>query len=100
MHEKNLSGKIRIMAEVTTPELSLEAVRAGLGVALLVAGPRLNYRGVARTAPPPGFPALHLCLLCRRDRYLSKYMRCFAEVALSLFESAPQPLQKQTRTHR
>ena len=100
MREKNLSGKIRINAELTTPELSLEAVRAGLGVALLVVGPRLNFRDVARAVPPPGLPALRLCLLCRRDRYLSNYMRCFAEVAVSVFQMAPQSLQKQTRVRR
>ncbi|MFB3924260.1 MAG: LysR family transcriptional regulator [Terriglobia bacterium] len=100
MHEKNLSSRIRIQAEVTTPELSVEAVRAGLGVALLVAGPRLNYRGLSRTVPPPGLPALNLCLLCRRDRYLSKYMRGFAEVAANLFAAASQSLQQQMRGRR
>lgn len=100
MREKNLSDKIRIKAELTTPELSLEAVRAGLGVALLVVGPGLNFRGVARVVPPPGLPTLRLCLLCRRARYLSKYMRCFVEVAVNAFQRAPQSLQKQTRARR
>jgi DNA-binding transcriptional LysR family regulator len=94
MHHKKLSGKINIKAEVTTPELSLHAVSAGLGVALLAIGPHLNLQNLILTAPPSGMPVMRLCLLCRRDRYLSKYMRYFTESAKCVFRESTQLLQK------
>ena len=83
MERLRLSDRVRVKAEFTTPELCVEAVRSGLGVALTNIASRFGrtLRDVAKICPPPGLPKLEVAVLCRGDRYLPRYMRAFVEVA-------------------
>lgn len=92
LERRNLAGEVRLAAEMTTRELSAQAVRAGLGIALAVVGPGPVQRlpGVVSLPPPPGLPAVKLALLSRKDRYLSKYMRRFAAVTAAVFRRRTQ----------
>lgn len=87
MERENLSSLVRLKAEMTTPELSVEAVRAGLGVALVAMGPGVlpKLRGMLRMNLPPGLPNMSLSVLCRKKRFLPKYMRHFLAVASGVF---------------
>jgi DNA-binding transcriptional LysR family regulator len=88
MERRNLSGKVRLKAEFTTPELCVEAVRSGLGVALTNIATRFGrtLKDVAKICPPAGLPKLEVAVLCRGDRYLPRYMRAFAGVASAVLK--------------
>ena len=82
-HEK-LAGSLRVNAEFSsTPDISAGAVRAGLGVALVAVGPytKMNGRGVLQVDPPPGLRPVRLSVICRRNRYLPRYMHSFLAAA-------------------
>jgi DNA-binding transcriptional LysR family regulator len=87
IEQQGLSSAIRVTAQMTTPELSAAAVRAGLGVALVATGPGSlpKLRGMLRVDPPPGLAKMSLSILCRKKRYLPKYMRHFLAVASRVF---------------
>jgi DNA-binding transcriptional LysR family regulator len=91
MRRENLSARVRVRAELTTPELSVEAVRAGFGIALIAVGPRLgkDLHGLWRTSPPPGLPNLEVGISCRTDRYLPRYMQCFLAIATEVLHRKP-----------
>jgi DNA-binding transcriptional LysR family regulator len=96
MVEENLFSFIHVKAEFTAPGLSLQAVRDGLGVALVDLGPRLlaNLEGVLPLAPPPGLPRMRLAVLCQRNRYLPRYMRSFLETVSRVMRSLPKGLAR------
>jgi DNA-binding transcriptional LysR family regulator len=75
--------RIEMRAEVTTPELAVHAVRAGMGIALVAMGPRLadSLEGLRAVPPPPGLPPFELSILAKPDRYLPRYMEQFLEHA-------------------
>jgi len=81
--QQNLLSGLQIVAEVTTPELAVDMVRAGIGVALVPLGPQLTKTlGGLKTFPPPsGLPEISLAILHRKDRYIARYMQGFIEAA-------------------
>lgn len=95
MRKEGLDTAIQIKAELTTPELSLEAVRAGLGVAIVAIGPRFprNPAGVIRLNPPPGLPRLHLSVLYKKSSYIPKYMNEFVQTVASVMSGMTKTLE-------
>jgi DNA-binding transcriptional LysR family regulator len=87
MERENLSNYVQLRAELTTCEVALDAVRAGLGIALAAMGPRVfaALRRVVPVDPPPGLPKLSLALLCKKDRHLSRYMQRFIDTTAEVF---------------
>ena len=95
MNRQKLYGRLRVNAEFTsTSDISAGAVRAGLGVALVAVGPGagFHYRGVVRVDPPPGLAAVKLSVICRRDRYLPRYMRSFLDSAKAILRRSCAPV--------
>lgn len=86
MRKEGLATVIQIKAELTTPELSLEATRAGLGLALVAIGPRFPHRParIICLNPPPGLPRLNLAVLYEKDAYIPKYMNAFIQTVVSV----------------
>ena len=85
MRKRGLESRVRVKAELTTPDLSLEAVRAGLGVAVVAAGPRFpaHPAGILRLNLPPGLPRLHLSVVTGKNHYTPSYMAAFLTAAVS-----------------
>lgn len=83
LNRRSLLAKLRIAAEVTTPELAIEMVRARYGVGLIPVGPRLaeSLRDLSAIDPPPGLPQIDIAVFHKRNRYLPNYMKSFLEVA-------------------
>ncbi len=81
LSRKNLLAKMTIAAEVTTPELLLEMVRAGFGVGVIPLGPRLadSLSDLSAIAPPEGLPRIDIAVFHKRNRYLPRYMKAFVE---------------------
>ncbi|MBK9167636.1 MAG: LysR family transcriptional regulator [Bryobacterales bacterium] len=81
LNRRSLLGKLTIAAEVTTPELVLEMVRAGFGVGLIPLGPRLaqSVKDMPLAAPPEGLPRIDIAVFHKRHRYLSRYMKALVD---------------------
>lgn len=84
--KEGLTSMIQIKADLTTPELSLEAARAGLGLAIVAIGPQFprNPAGIMRLKPPPGLPLLNLSILYGENDYIPKYVNTFIQTAISV----------------
>jgi len=82
--------QLHIAAEVTSGELAIAAVKAGLGVALVPIGPRLakHIRGLTRIMPPPGLPSVDVGVFHRGDRYLPRFMKVFLEIAIEVLRDS------------
>jgi DNA-binding transcriptional LysR family regulator len=92
MAKEHLTREVRLAAELTTPELSLEAVRAGLGVALIAAGPEVRIRGdLRRLRPPPGLTGIRLAVISNKHRHLTRYGEAFVAAAGAVLTAADAP---------
>jgi DNA-binding transcriptional LysR family regulator len=93
MEREKLAGSLRVKAELTAPGLAAQAVRAGLGVALVNVGPRLlgNLQGVFPVDPPPGLPRMRLAVVCQHGRHLPRYMQYFLDTAAHIMNQTPVP---------
>lgn len=93
---RKLISRLRIAAEVTTPELAIEMVRAGFGIALIPLGPRLtsSLGDLSVIAAPSGLPSIPIAVFHRRKRYLPHYMESFMKIARRAIdaESCASPL--------
>jgi len=83
MEREKLVRDLHVKAELTAPGLAVQAVRAGLGVALVSVGPRLlgSLQGVLLLDPPAGLPGMRLAVVCQSSRYLPRYMQRFLDAA-------------------
>ncbi len=90
LRRKHLYPRLQVSGELTTPALAADAVRAGLGVALVVVGPRAaeTFRDLARIPVPPGLRPIELALFYRKRRYLPRYMHAFMEIAAAMLRDA------------
>ncbi len=88
LRRENLLARLWIRAELTTPDLALDVVREGTGIAIVLSGPWLKgcLRGLAVSALPPGLPEFSLSLLGRRHDYLPQYLREFGQVAVRILK--------------
>jgi DNA-binding transcriptional LysR family regulator len=66
VRRNGLASRVQLKAEMTLPEVSLEAVRAGMGVALMAIGPRMipSLRGLVHRPAPLRLVKLELQLVC------------------------------------
>jgi len=89
MERKKLSRGLRLKAELSAPGLCAEAVRAGLGIALVSVGPRLrgDLHGLSLLDPPSGLREMCLAVVCQTNRYLPKYMQHFLETAAQVMHA-------------
>jgi DNA-binding transcriptional LysR family regulator len=89
---RSSAGPLRIAGEVSSAELALAAVKAGLGLAFVAIGPRLekHIRGMTRIAPPPGLPRVEVAVYCREDRYMPKFMKAFFDLAIEVLGDSPK----------
>ncbi|MFN9298625.1 MAG: LysR family transcriptional regulator substrate-binding protein, partial [Acidobacteriota bacterium] len=78
-----LIGRLRISAELTTPELAIELVRAGFGVALVPYAPRLAayFAGLSVVNVPAGLEEKSIAVMHREDLYLPRYRKRSQELA-------------------
>jgi DNA-binding transcriptional LysR family regulator len=83
LRRRGLLSRLRVACEASDPEIAVEAVRAGFGIALLPSGIRLSEPSseLQRVPVPPGLPTIDISVICRRDQYLSRYRRRFLELA-------------------
>ncbi len=88
-----LFAKLHIVAEMPRVHLAVEAVRAGMGVAIVPTGPEYGklIRGLQDLKPPKGLPGIRLAIMYRNDRYVPRYMRAFIEIAERVMKGVPRP---------
>lgn len=86
-----LTGRLRVAAEVSTVELAVSGVRAGLGIALVPVGPRRakELEDVARLQPPSGLATVNLAVMHNRSRYVPKYVRTILEFCAEMVRAEP-----------
>ncbi|MFN0165639.1 MAG: LysR family transcriptional regulator [Bryobacteraceae bacterium] len=89
LNRKNLLPKLRVAAEVTTPELLMEMVRAGFGVGLIPLGPRLaeGLHDLSTQTPPEGLPRIDIGVFHKPNRYVSHYMKAFLDTAANVIRA-------------
>jgi LysR family nitrogen assimilation transcriptional regulator len=79
LYRKGILSRLRIGAEVSNPELALEAVKAGYGSAIIPVGPKLlsGVPGIDRRPLPAGLTQFRICILHSSFGYLPRYAREF-----------------------
>jgi DNA-binding transcriptional LysR family regulator len=85
LRRENLLSQLKIATEASSPDLAIEAVRAGFGIGICPVGPAAygSLQGLRRRLPPTGLPRIEICVLCRSDVYLPRYIEAFMEIAAS-----------------
>jgi len=89
LSRRNMMAQLKIAAEVTTPELLLEMVRAGFGVGIIPLGPRLaeSLDGLSIQPLPEGLARIDLGVFHKPKRYVPGYMKAFLETAASVIRT-------------
>lgn len=79
LYRRGILSQLRIGAEVSNPDLALEAVKAGYGSAIIPIGPRLlsGVPGIDRKPLPRGLSSFRICILHSSFGYLPRYAREF-----------------------
>ena len=80
---RKLISKLLVSAEVTSPELAVELVRGGFGVALIPHAPRLadSLVDLCVVDVPPGLEEKNIAVMHNDELYLPAYMKRFREIA-------------------
>ena len=83
-------SKLQISVEVPRVHLAVDAVRAGMGVAIVPTGPeyRKLVSGLQELKPPKGLSGIKIAIMYRSDRYVPAYMRAFVDIAEKVMNSA------------